>query len=263
MVKDKNSLYAPIMVVLLIVASFFIGRLSAKLDAAKTVEIQPTVAQPQQAGDTPAKASLADIKALFGKDVIKFGDANRKVLFVEVSDPSCPYCHIAAGLNSKLNNDDPRFKLVADGGTYVAPGVEMKKLLDQNKASFVWLYQNGHGNGELAAKALYCANDKGKFWQAHEKLFTAEGYSLINEVVKNDKTKAGTLAAFLKSAVDSKYLTECLSGTKYDERLASDQKIAESIGVSGTPGFYVNATFFGGAVNYSTQMDALVKEALK
>lgn len=263
MVKDKNSVYAPIMVVLLIVASFFIGRLSAKLDAAKTVATQPTAAQPQQPAGTTDKATIEDIKGLFGKDVIKFGDANKKVLFVEVSDPSCPYCHIAAGLNNKLNNNDSRFKLVADGGTYVAPGAEMKKLVDQNKVGFVWLYQNGHGNGELAAKALYCANDKGKFWQAHEKLFTAEGYDLINEVVKNDKTKAATLANFLKGAVDSKYLTECLSGTKYDERLASDRSLAESLGVSGTPGFYVNDTFFSGAVNYTSQMESMVKEALK
>lgn len=262
MLKDKNSLYAPVLVVLLIVASFFIGRLSARVDALKTATTQPAQ-QADQAEDTAVTASLTDVKALFGKNVVKFGDANRKVLFVEVSDPSCPYCHIAAGKNSKLNNTDSRFKLVADGGTYVAPVVEMKKLLDQNKASFVWIYQNGHGNGELAAKALYCANDKGKFWQAHDLLFNAEGYDLINNVIKNDKTKAGQLATFLKKAVDEKYMNECLSGTKYDDRLPSDQKIAESIGVSGTPGFYVNATFFGGAVNYTTQMESVVKEALK
>jgi len=253
----------PLLVLVLIGAAFFIGRLSAQVEALKSGA--PAAAPQVQVGDQQPAAptvGMDQIKGLFKKDLVKFGDENKKVLFVEVSDPSCPYCSIAAGKNSKLNNQDDRFKLKADGGTYLAPVAEMKKLLDKGQIGYVWIYSNGHGNGELAAKALYCANEKGKFWNAHDLLFTAEGYDLINNTVKNDVTKIGVLADFLKKAVDSNFIKSCLESKKYDDRLQADIAIAQGLGVNGTPGFFVNTTNYPGAVNFAN-MQSVVDAALK
>ncbi len=255
---------APILVLLLVAASFFIGRLSAQVDALKNG--QPTGGAAQQQAQQPqqqAPTVTADqIKGLMGKDLVKFGDPKSKVVFVEVSDPSCPYCHMAAGLNAELYNQQTRFKPVSAGGEYRPPVTEMKKLLDQKKIAYVWVYQNGHGNGEMAAKALYCANEKGKFWEAHNLLYGSEGYKIINDVVKNDKAKSGEMAAFLKKAVDENFMKGCLSGSKYDSRLSADQTVAASLGVNGTPGFFVNTTNYPGAVGFD-QMESVVTEALK
>ena len=210
--------------------------------------------------------SLETIKSLFDKDLVKFGDKNRKVIFVEISDPSCPYCHVAAGLNPELNRQiDPTnntFKLVSDGGKYLAPIPEMKKLLDSGKASFVWIYSPGHGNGEMGTKALYCANEKGKFWEVSNLLMNSKGYDLLNNTIKNDKTKSGDLAAYLKSAVDSTFLKECLDSGKYDARLAEDTQLATTLGFQGTPDFFVNDKNFPGAYNY-TDIKSTVDTALK
>jgi len=210
--------------------------------------------------------SLETIKSLFDKDLVKFGDKDRKVIFVEISDPSCPYCHVAAGLNPELNRQiDPTnntFKLVSDGGKYLAPIPEMKKLLDSGKASFVWIYSPGHGNGEMGTKALYCANEKGKFWEVSNLLMNSKGYDLLNNTIKNDKTKSGDLAAYLKSAVDSTFLKECLDSGKYDARLAEDTQLATTLGFQGTPDFFVNDKNFPGAYNY-TDIKSTVDTALK
>jgi len=218
-------------------------------------------AQPQaQAGQVAVTQD--QIKKLFSQDLIKFGDDKKKVLFVAVEDPSCPYCHIASGLNPELNNQSgDRFKLVSEGGTYVAPVPEMEKLVNQGKASLVYIYTPGHGNGEMGMKALYCAFDEGKFWQAHNLLFTSAGYDLLNNKVKNDKTKSGDIAEFLKSAVDQNKLKSCLDSGKYDDRLSSDTTLAASIGVKGTPGFYVNTTNFAGAYSWK-DMESAVTSAL-
>ncbi len=86
----------------------------------------PTAQQPQQ--PQQPTATIAQIKDTFNKAQIKFGDANKKLVILEVADPSCPYCSIAAGENAELNKQaGDRFKLVADGGTYVAPVPEIKK----------------------------------------------------------------------------------------------------------------------------------------
>jgi protein-disulfide isomerase len=223
-----------------------------------TASTQPTAQQP-----APVTVTKEQIQGLFKQGMITFGKKDAKVVFVEFSDPSCPYCHIAAGKNGELNKQaGDRFKLVADGGTYVAPVEEMKKLVDQGKAAFVWAYSNGHGNGELGTKALYCAHEKGRFWQVHDKLMSKEGYDLINNTVKNDKAQSGTLAEFLKDAVDQNFLKSCLESGKYDGKIAEDQSLASSLGVNGTPGFFVNTTNYAGAYSYK-DMEATVTAALK
>jgi protein-disulfide isomerase len=254
----------PVLLVLVIALAFTIGILWNKVSnlekggTATTTTGTTAAAQPAQ-----PTISLDTVKGLFGKDLIKFGNANSKVLFVEMSDPSCPYCHAADGADHTIYKSlGATFQLVADGGKYVSPTAEMKKLVDAGQASFVYIYFPGHGNGEMGMKALYCANEKGKFWDAHTLLMSDAGYTLMNTTVQNDKTKSQVVADFLKSVVDPSFMKSCLDSGKYDARLTSDQALATSLGIQGTPDFYVNASNFPGAYSY-TDMKATVDAALK
>ena len=252
MSKYTDKLVMVLMLVVVVMA-FVMGAMWSKLQGLGQA---PQADQTQQVAQAPAapKVDIKTIKDLWGKNVIKFGDVNKKNLLVEVADPSCPYCHVAAGLNPELSSQmGPQFKLVADGGTYVSPVIEMKKLVDAGKAAMVWLYTPGHGNGEMGTKALYCANDEGKFWEAHDKLMTNKGYSLLNDTIKNDKTKSQELVDFLGMPG----LKDCLDSGKYDARLGEDTQIASSLGVSGTPGFFVNETNFAGAYSWTDMKSAL------
>ena len=53
----------------------------------------------------------------------------------------------------------------------------------------------------------------------------------------------------------------CLDSGKYDSRIQNDTNLAGSIGVNGTPGFYVNDKFYGGAFSFK-DMEATVNSAL-
>ncbi len=229
-----------------------------------TGQMGPSAATDQTAKQPDAvNVSLDQIKALFTDKNIMFGKKESKVLFVEFSDPSCPFCHVASGKNPELNKQaGAQFTLEKDGGTYLPPVPEMKKMVDSGKAAYVWLYANGHGNGELATKALYCAKEKGKFWEVHDLLMSAAGFDLVNNKVKNDVSKAGDMADFLKSAVKTDDMKKCLESGKYDDRIAGDMAIAQQIGFKGTPSFFVNTTNFAGAYSYKDMMPA-VEEALK
>ncbi len=270
--QSTNNLIQPVLVILIVVSAFFIGSLWTKVQilekggvtaSGTTPNVKTTTTNdtsPEPVNDT---VDIAQIKDLFKKNVIKFGDANKKLLFVEIADPSCPYCHIAGGLNGELNKQvGERFTLVADGGTYIAPVPEMKKLVDEGKAGFVYIYTNGHGNGELATKALYCASEKGKFWEVHDLLMTNKGYDLINNTIRNDKAKAGELSEYLRTVFDAEQMKSCLESGKYDKRIGEDIALASSLGVSGTPGFFVNGTRFAGAYSFK-DMESVVVDALK
>ena len=218
-----------------------------------------TQQQPQQP-QPPKQIKIEQVKQLFGKDFIHFGDASKKLLFVEVSDPSCPFCHIASGTNPQLASEaGDRFKYQSEGGSYIPPVSEIKKLVDQGKASFAFIYSNGHGNGILAAQALYCAYEKGKFWETHDKLMTNEGYNLINEQVRNDKTKIPDLVSFLADEIDSDFLTKCLESGRYEKSLNRDQKLSPSLGFQGTPHFLINTEMFQGAYSFSDMKPVIEK----
>lgn len=234
------------------------NKLLKKGGVTPAAQVQPTGQQP-----SAPQVSLDQVKGLFKTNGIKMGDDKKKVLFVEFSDPSCPFCHIAAGQNSELNVEaGDRFKLVADGGTYVAPVPEMRKLVESGKASLVWKYSPGHGNGEMGAIAQYCANEKGKFWPVHDKLMGKAGYDLLNNEVKNDRSKAQQLANFLQDVFDSSEMQQCLASGKYDQQIKDDTALATQFGAQGTPAFFVNATNFPGAYNFN-DMKSVVDAALK
>lgn len=266
-VSDKKDRFVPFLVGAVIVAAFMVGFLYGKVTVYEKVG-NGTQAGTQKAaqadsGDQAAAptVSLDKIKALFAdKNNIVFGDAKRKVLFAEFSDPSCPYCHIAAGKNTELLTG--RFATKDSGGSYVPPVPEMKKLVDQGKAAYVWVYTSGHGNGELATQALYCAKDQNKFWEVHDLLMSKEGYTLLNDTVQNDTAKIPQLADFLKNAVKVADMQQCLQSGKYAGRIQADQALASQYGVQGTPNFFVNEKNYGGAYSFA-DMQSAVDAALK
>lgn len=259
--KYQPKSYTPVLAVLLIIAAFLVGVLFTKVQylekGAATVQTNVTNTTDTNAPAAPS-VSIDAIKGLFKKGNIYFGDANKKNLLVEVADPSCPYCHIAGGLNPELSKQiGPNFTYESDGGNYVPPVIEMKKLVDSGEAGFVWIYTNGHGNGEMGTKALYCAFEAGKFWEVHDLLMTNQGYELLNNIVINDKAKSGELANFLSSVFPYNDMKSCLDSGKYDNRLSEDTSSAQSLGITGTPGFYINTTLFSGAYSWTDMKSSL------
>ncbi|MHB9033459.1 MAG: DsbA family protein [Anaerolineae bacterium] len=240
---------------------------TAIAEAAAAAAATTPAAPAAQATAPSGTLTMDTIKGVFDMNVVKFGDASRKVLIVEVTDPSCPYCHIAGGDDPELAAQvDARFKYTSDGGTYVPPVPEIRKLVESGEASYAFIYYPGHANGEMATKALYCAFDQGKFWEAHDLLYSFAGYNLINSTVKNDPAQSGTLADFLKGALDATALKACLDSGKYNSRLNEEATFAVSALMDpqggGTPTFVINTTRFNGAYPW-TSMQPVVDAALK
>lgn len=245
---QRNPNY--ILILLLMAVSFFSGYLLNKTMTLQKSLVDAKTTQGQAAGAqqaAPTTVSRDKVEALFTKGFIHFGDKNAKLIIAEITDPSCPYCHIAAGHNPELSKQ-ANFQYVSDGGQYTPPLPEIKKLVDEGKAAFAVVYGTGHGNGKLGAEAMYCAFEKGKFWEVHDKLMTNEAYGLLNDQVKNDRSKSQQLADFLANDVDSAFMKDCLESAKYEKSLVRDeQEIDGGLGFQGTPHFVVNETIVNGA----------------
>lgn len=265
----------PVLVFFSIVLSFMVGVLWEKVSS---LEKGGSAAQANTAANAaaakPSNVEIDAVKGIWDKNVIKFGDKDSKLMVVEIADPSCPYCHVAGGNDPELAEKvGAQFKYASKGGSYQPPVPEIKKLVDSKKAAFAYLYFPGHGNGEMAMKAMYCAYDMGKFWEVHDLLMSDKGYAIQNGagsdgiaakvVVGNDKTKSQDMANFLGGVANAGKMKECLDSGKYDSRLTDEQNIsASTLGVTGTPGFFFNTVRFDGAYSW-TDMKGGAESAIK
>ena len=203
------------------------GRLNRPLDDALKVQLRESIkqAQSRQLRDDYIKSLRADNKVvvLLSPPRVQVaydpkrlrGNAKAPVMIVEFSDYQCPYCH------------------------QIEPTV--KKLLAKYGDKVSLSYRDFpltaiHSQAMIAAEASRCALEQGKFWEYHDQLFTAsslEKNSLI-EYAKNLK-------------LDDKQFESCLTSEKYKADIEKDEQDGRSVGVNGTPGFFINGVSVSGA----------------
>jgi protein-disulfide isomerase len=144
------------------------------------------------------------------------GDANAPITIVEFSDYQCPFCGRA----------EPT----------------VKAIVDQYKGKVRLVYREYplpmHEYAQKASEAALCADEQGKFWEMHEKLF--ENQSALT--IENLKSYAKGLA------LDTAKFDKCLDGGDKAKSVQASLKAGEDVGVSGTPAFFINGRPLFGAV---------------
>lgn len=170
-------------------------------------------------------------------DVV-LGEAGAPVTVIVYSDISCPFCAAAAGKNQEvmdyLKSGDASWKPPI-------PGI-IENYVNMGKAKLVYRYFPGHGTAEEATKILFCANEQGKFWELHDEFFA-------NQELIEDAEKAMELAAGV--GADIAKINSCLKEGKYDAKIANDMESGKTLGVKGTPAFFINGTKLEGAYSFS------------
>jgi len=146
------------------------------------------------------------------------GPTDAPIELIEFSDFQCPYCYRA----------NPTVKQVLT--TY------------GNKIRFV--YRNyplpSHPNARPAAEAAQCANEQGKFWPYHDRLFADQ--SKLND----DDLKASAAAL----GMDAAKFNACFDSHKYKTLVEADMQAGNDAGVNGTPAFFINGRMLSGAQPY-------------
>ena len=109
-----------------------------------------------------------------------------------------------------------------------------------------------HKQARDAARFAILAQEKGKFWEVHDKLF--ENTRNINE------------ARFLEIAkevgIPEAEVKAVLAEKRYEDRINAEMAEGKAGGVKGTPGNFVNGIWLRGAQPYE-KFKATVEEALK
>lgn len=111
-----------------------------------------------------------------------------------------------------------------------------------------------HKNAEPAARAAAAAYQQGKFWEFHDKLFA-------NQKNLNEKSYM-KYARELGLDMDKFARDMSVVSTTTKKLIDSDKSEASSLGVTGTPAFFINGRFLSGARPFE-DFAKLIDDALK
>ncbi len=165
---------------------------------------------------TPKKnVSVSDPAA--GAHVV-IGKKSAPVTVVEFSNYLCPHCKHHAELSLPLI---------------------IKNYVDTGKVRYIFrdLPFAGQDNVELAAEAADCAFDQGRYLEYHEALFRANGQWA--KLATADLS--ATFSDYARQlGLDVNRFEKCLSGHEKRPWVEEDKKMAEDLGVNGTPSFFIN-----------------------
>lgn len=155
------------------------------------------------------------------------GPANAKVTIIEFSDFECPYCASAEPLIQQILNSYPNDV----------------KLYYRN-----FPLTQLHPDAMNAAMSAECANEQGKFWEMHDKLFAnQQALGVIN------------LKQYAKDVgLDTAQFNTCLDSNKYQSQITKDTQDGLAAGVGGTPSFFVD----GIPVQSSAQFTQIITSEL-
>jgi len=144
------------------------------------------------------------------KDDISLGNPDARIAIVEFTDYQCPYClrfHQSAYSEIKKN--------------YIDTG-KVRYVVRDFPLDF-------HAEARSAAIAVNCADKQGKYWEMRDELFA------------NQTSLGDTLYARLATQLDldEGSFKSCIGQEDVAKLVQSDVSYGESIGVRGTPNFFV------------------------
>ncbi|MDP3696839.1 MAG: DsbA family protein [Candidatus Taylorbacteria bacterium] len=188
--------------------------------------------QVQQPGDgTKVNVSADDDPVL--------GNKNAKVTIIEFSDFQCPFCRTFW-----------RDTL----------GQIKKEYIDTGKVKFIYRDYplSFHPMAHASAEAAECADDQGKYWEMHDKIFGEQeklGQGTVTYVVSDLKKWAAAIG------LDPAKFNQCLDSGKYKAEVDKDFADGSAAGVSGTPSLFINGRLLVGAQPYAS-FKAIIDEEL-
>jgi protein-disulfide isomerase len=142
------------------------------------------------------------------------GSADAKITIIEFGDYQCPKCF------SWFTKEKPTIE-----SKYISTGKVNLYFVD---IPFLG------SDSDLAAAASYCADEQGKYWEYHSKVYKTQGG------IQSGWASADNLKKFASEVgLDSTKFNSCLDSSKYSDRVKHNRNVATSNEIQGTPTFFI------------------------
>ncbi|HEY5939309.1 MAG TPA: thioredoxin domain-containing protein [Gemmatimonadales bacterium] len=170
------------------------------------------------------------------------GAATAPVEITEYADYQCPFCQTFATLQM--------------------PTIEERLI---NTGRLRWRYRDfpldQHPFALLAAHSAACADEQGKYWDQHQRIYEGQGeWSASGNAAPIFRKYAGA------AGVDPGRYDACMKSGKYAGRIQADKNSGIALGVSSTPTLLANGRLYKGRFDsdaITKLVDSLARQTTK
>ena len=233
-----NNKVLGIIIVLVAIASFLGGATFTQYQQKGAgpkagVTPSPTAQQPTEPAEVLGAEDFNKITS--GGAAVK-GEENAVITIVEFSEYECPFC--------KRYVDE----------TY-------PQILDEYGEKIRYVFHDYplpfHTHAQKMAEVARCAGEQDKYWQMHDLLFKNR------ETWVNKEDASADITGYAKSlGLDLEKFNSCLDSGKYTQAVKDDMALGQTVGVQGTPTFFINGKRLVGAQPFES-FKAIIEEELK
>lgn len=198
-----------------IVHEYLVSHPEVLQEAMATLEKRQAAAE----GEKHKAAVKQYAKEIFSSpNQVTIGNPQGNVTFVEFFDYNCGYCKRAMSDMVTLMKDDPKLKVVLKEFPVLGPG-----SVEAAQVGIAVRMQDPTGK---------------KYFQFHEKLLNSRGQA----------NKASAMAVAKSIGLDMVKLEKDMAGPEVKETLQESFKLAEALGMNGTPSYVIGDSVVVGAV---------------
>jgi protein-disulfide isomerase len=165
------------------------------------------------------------------------GNKNAAVTIIEFSDFQCPYCKRVRPTMNRI----------------------MKEYKDKVYYVFRDYPLSFHQRAKDASNAANCAHEQGKYWEYADKIWEGQRSLFDKKLSKEDFYKKMKEMGQALSLNKSKFDT-CLDSHRYFKEIDKDMADGISVGVSGTPSYFVNGVYLSGLQSYESFKEVIEEE---
>ncbi len=177
--------------------------------------MRPQVANAPAPSAQPARPDPSRRYSLNTQGAPARGNAKAKLAIVEFSDFQCPFCQRVGPTLDQIE----------------------REYGDKVRIVFKHLPLGMHPNAPAAHAAAEAAHRQGKFWQMHDLIFGDQASMSPEKYVEYAKQLGLDIDRFQRD----------VASADVKSRIDTDTQEAATLGVSGTPSFFVNGRFLSGA----------------
>lgn len=142
------------------------------------------------------------------------GSSSAAVTIIEFGDYQCPKC------DAWFKNEEPTIKA---------------NYIDTDKAKLYFVdFPFLGADSPVAAQAVHCAGDQGKYWEYHDYLYSNQG------AIQSGWASSSNLKSYATTlGLDASKFNSCLDSGKYADSVTYNKNIGVSKGIQGTPAFFI------------------------
>lgn len=174
----------------------------------------------------PISDGRIDTVSLYSNDDPSLGNPAAAIQIVEFSDFQCSFCAQAHSI--------------------------MRELLEKYPDKIYYIYRDFpidelHPQARLAAEAGECAQEQGKFWPWHDKVFQNQASMQLNDLLNYARDVGMDMNAF----------GNCLESGRFKNEVEGDLRDGIDAGVKATPTFFVNGEKIEGVIPLDVWQQAI------